>query len=89
MGKVNCKCGNQISDVACPSYYKGWLLSDIGYDMLEECDDIIPSSIDVWECRDCGAIAFGNHKDNGIIWYHPEEKPTESLMDRATKKEHS
>lgn len=86
MGKVNCKCGNQISDVADPCINKGWLVSDIALDVHGEecCVDVIQHGVDVWECRECGALAFGKHKDNGIIWYYPESKPEQPLMERAT-----
>jgi hypothetical protein len=86
MGKVNCKCGTQISDVGYPCSQKGWLMSDISQDFEGQKDacEIMQMSIDVWECLNCGAIAFGNRKDNGLRWYYPIEKPALALMEMAS-----
>jgi hypothetical protein len=88
MSKVNCKCGNQISDVSDPCRAKGRLVSDIALEANSECGcaiDVITHGIDVWECEECGGVAFGNHKDMGIVWYRPDDKPEKRLMERATK----
>ncbi len=88
MSKVNCRCGWQISNVCSPSINNGWLMSDIALDFPEDekkdsCE-IMDMCIDVWECRECGAIAFGKKKSNDVVWYYPEEKPAQALMERAT-----
>ena len=73
MGKLNCECGWQISDVASPCNVKGWLLTDHQLDEAEnfESCEIIGIARDVWECSKCGRIAFGNIVDNTVKWYTP------------------
>jgi hypothetical protein len=75
----------QISDVASPCRYKGRLMSDYTLDRIDTVDfgKILDLSIDVWECYGCGAIAFGNHIDNKIVWYNPETSPDQPLMVRS------
>jgi hypothetical protein len=87
MGKLNCRCGNQISDVCSPCSEKGWLIDDVSLEneVIDESANVIIVAVDVWECRDCGSIAFGNHKDNTVRWYRPDEKPEQSLMARANR----
>lgn len=85
MSKVNCKCGWQISNVVSPSHNNGWLISDLALEFEDQKDscEIMEIAIDVWECSQCGRIAFGNHKDRGVVWYTPDEKPEQTLIDRA------
>lgn len=91
MGKLNCRCGNQISSVCSPCSDTGILVSDISldYEAIEDSCSIITIGIDVWECKDCGSIAFGNHEDNKMRWYRPDEKPEQSLMVRAQRTNNS
>lgn len=80
MAKLKCKCGNEISNVISPSPNNAWLLSD---SILEnkkwEDIDIIEEGVDVWECRECGRIAFGNNHDNRVIWFFPEDSEYNSI----------
>ena len=85
MGKVNCPCGWQISDVGCPSAEIGYAISDTEQDDMA---DHIPSLTiiegrKIWECSQCGRIAFdyptrGN--PNGIKWYMPSDGLPGNLM---------
>lgn len=76
MSKVNCPCGNEISNVCSPSINNGWLLSDLDLEKMEETIesiDIVTVARDVWECHECGSIAIGNNTDNTIKWYSPKD----------------
>lgn len=77
MGKLNCPCGNQLSDVGDPSRNKGWVLRDI--DLEKDNVDPIGDGVDLWECHDCGRIAFGNNIDSTVKWFLPESGKPEKI----------
>ncbi len=85
MSKVNCVCGNQISDVCMPSVTGGYLLGECALDeredvsrKLDTADSLTCAAMDIgrdfWECDQCGRIAFGYPEDgpNKIRWWSPE-----------------
>lgn len=78
MSKVNCPCGNQLSDVACPSADKGHYISDEQLDDISSQYDsglneysLMEQMTDVWVCRKCNRIAFEN-SDRTLVWYFRE-----------------
>lgn len=75
MAKLNCPCGNQLSNIRSPNDYIGWLLSDISLESEDmwDCTTVSQKSRDVWECDECGRIAIGNHGNNNMKWYKPED----------------
>jgi len=79
MGKLRCPCGSQLSNVISPSRNNGWLLRDV--DLEKENADPIGDGVDVWECFDCGRIAFGNKKDNAVKWFSPDSGKPEKICD--------
>ena len=79
MGKLNCSCGSQLSDVADPSHSKGWLLRDIDLE-IEDVDPIV-DGVDVWECHNCGRLAVGNNDDRKVKWYLPENGEVGHITD--------
>jgi hypothetical protein len=81
MSKVDCRCGEQMSDVAYPSECKAYYLSDVDFD--DVCDKSrFGGSIDVmllldvmthvWVCSNCGRLAFERKADRHLMWYAPE-----------------
>lgn len=82
MGKLNCICGQQISNVQSPSSNNGYLLRDIDLEREDEFNvlAVIEMGRDVWECFSCGRIAIGNNKDNTVKWYKPEDEKPGNLM---------
>jgi len=70
MSKLLCPCGHTLSNSACPSTNIGWLLND--YEAESGELDPIEHGIEVWECHDCGRLAFGSRDDNLVKWYSPE-----------------
>ena len=86
MAKVKCKCGNTISNGSSPSHHQAWLFSDETKEKVIMEDKIIDAHddcIDLWECVECGRIAFGNRNDDEIVWYTPDAKPQQTLAERA------
>jgi len=84
MSNLNCPCGNQLSDVGVPSRNKGWMLRDIDIEdnpAIKGRPDPISDGVDVWECDECGRIAFGNNTDNTMKWFIPESGNYEKLCD--------
>lgn len=75
MAKLICPCGNQLSNVQCPSGNNGWFVTDEDTDNQIEWDTctVIEIGREVWECHDCGRVAFGNKKDAGVKWYEPAD----------------
>ena len=55
MSKVNCPCGNQMSDVSFPSNVTGYLIRSLDIDDAHVLDHI--PRRDIWECHECGRIA--------------------------------
>ncbi len=83
MSKLNCLCGNQLSNVLSPSQNNGWFVNDVAVDNQQDWDEctVIEIGRDVWECHECGRIAFGNKADPGVKWYAPEDgKPGHLTM---------
>ena len=83
MARLQCSCGNELSNVISPSSYNGWLVSDIQLDSIEGDVDstyFIREGRDVWECDQCGKIAIGNNKDNKVKWYLPEDRKSGKLF---------
>jgi len=76
MGKVNCPCGNQISDVADPCPYKSRLVSDTYLDSEDHFswEAIFDNSVDVWQCYECKRLAIGQQGNNKITWYTPRQE---------------
>lgn len=87
MGKLNCPCGEQLSNVSSPNEVEGYLISDMD---LEACGDIeavdvLSVSRGVWECSACGRLAFDwpNKNDRTVKWYLPENSEQGHLMKRS------
>lgn len=76
MGKLGCKCGWTISDVACPSSDTGTIFSE-----PQVWDRDFRSGVGVWECPRCGSIAI-DEKDKPchVIWYHPENRKCNNVV---------
>ena len=72
MTKVNCPCGNQMSDVGFPSHYVRMYITQKQWDDMPEA---IPAAQfgevahEFWQCDQCGRLGFG---DDPIRWYRPE-----------------
>jgi len=84
MGKVNCLCGKwQISDVGSPSINNGHLITDNDLDMDDDIklnsSQIMGISSYIWECCECGRIAF-EQEGNDLLWYKPENGKFAGLM---------
>ncbi|MCP4585343.1 hypothetical protein [Pseudoalteromonas sp.] len=87
MGKLNCPCGNQLSDVCQPNTIEGHLITCMEHDGMEEIIDsldIVTDSRGVWECHECGRLAFDypDKGDSTVKWYVPEDKKPGRLMER-------
>jgi hypothetical protein len=73
MARLKCICGRQLSSIQ--SCGVGRFLSDTvidSFDTWSACE-IITRSIEVFECPECGRLAFGNNKDSSVKWYKPED----------------
>lgn len=83
MSKINCPCGNQLSDVCYPYKHKGTILSETEVDSLENVGivskrpkfvdnaiEIILNGKEIWECPECGRLAVVM-EDDYIQWYLP------------------
>lgn len=87
MSKLNCICGNQISDVMFPNEYTGLIISSKTEDDFEDCagltmDDLNYCGRDIWECSKCGRLVV-NHPEinsNTVKWYKPEDGQSGHLM---------
>lgn len=77
MGRLMCLCGNILSDVSSPSINKGWMLKDS--DLEIDNVDPIEDGVDLWECHECGSIAFGNNQDASVKWFTPHSGQYEKL----------
>ena len=96
MSKLNCPCGNQMSNVSCPSSVEATLVTDWDADnicVLEDTEEMVDAIQDcrgMWECPECGRLGFNYPKrgDNRFKWYVPEDgKPghlCESKYDAAS-----
>lgn len=78
MGKLRCLCGNQISDVLCPSPNTGLLIRDRDMEAADGKDivGLLEIGRDVWECHECGRIAVmrpDGDCDAPAKWYKPED----------------
>ena len=73
MGRLNCICGRQLSSIQ--SVGIGRFMSDTVIDSIDTWDDgeVIIKSLEVFECPECGRLAFGNNTDNSVKWYKPED----------------
>ena len=87
MSKLNCHCGNQISNVVFPSEYTGLIISSKAEDDFEEVtsltmDDIRYGGRDIWECPECGRLAVNYPKinSNTVKWYKPEDNIKGDIM---------
>lgn len=76
MGRLRCPCGTTLSDVASPSQFKHWMVSD---PVAEEIDEDLSyvalcyKAKEVWECPDCGRLGmFDPGRNDGCKWYKPE-----------------
>jgi len=88
MSKVNCPCGNQLSNVCSPSSVEGYLLSGYQRDVISDDGQIQADKLcsilrDVWECQSCGrlAIAYPSRGDRTLKWYKPEDNIPGKLFD--------
>lgn len=74
MSKINCPCGNQLSDVSVPSINRAWLLTD---EQFENSDDLIDIAIlqtqlqAVWVCNECDRRGLED-KTGRVEWYARE-----------------
>ena len=82
MSKLNCICGNQISDVMCPNQYTGVIITSEEIDAFEGCEDIVRDGRDVWECPKCGrlAVSYPDKITSFVKWYKPEDSQCGNLM---------
>ena len=87
MGKLRCPCGNVISSVAHPNIAIGnvvtqWELDGIPYNDDNAARGAIDDGREVWECSDCGRLAFSYPKrdDNTVKWYSPDDGKPGHLM---------
>ncbi len=82
MGKLKCICNKwTISDVGDPCSEKGWFISDNSLNDNPDVElfDIVFKGREVFECQECGAIAFGHEKHNTVKWYKPIDVTTDRI----------
>ena len=80
VAKLECLCGNLLSNVACPNEIEGYLLTDMDVDVNKI--DPIEDGRSVWECDECGRLAFSHpgRQDCSVKWYRPEDGQPGGLM---------
>ena len=84
MGKLNCICGNRLSNVQSPNEVEGILIKDYDLDWEGEKDliQVLELGREVWECNECGrlAISYPDMNDRKMKWYKPENGEPGHLM---------
>lgn len=84
MAKLNCLCGNQLSNTSCPNQVQGVLIKDQAMEFEENrnCVQIAASGRSVWECDKCGRLAvnYPDKNSNKVKWYKPENGEPGHLM---------
>jgi len=84
MGKLRCKCGNILSNVASPNEVEGYLIKDqdLEFEGLRDSSDIMDIGRLVWECNECGrlAVSYPGKDDATVKWYVPEDGIPGGLM---------
>ena len=77
MGKLNCICGTQLSNVSCPNTVTGYFIKDTELEAADGRDQcgLMHLARGVWECYSCGRLAFcyPNKEDATVKWYLPED----------------
>ncbi len=79
MSRMDCKCGETLSNTAAPNDIQLRVYTDKEWDDILNCDSIEPWKIplpkyDVWKCPKCGRIyVFGEGYGPPIMVYKLEE----------------
>lgn len=82
MGKLRCMCGAVISNVAVPNNVEGRYFNNREEEHLyglqdhdESYEAFLDLCRDVWECEECGRLAFSypGKSDATVKWYRPED----------------
>ena len=83
MAKLNCPCGEQLSNVCVPNNIEGILLQDVEIKDNSTYEEIQDTGRSVWECKACGRLAFNYplKDDSRVKWYVPEDGKPGGLMD--------
>lgn len=86
MGKLNCICGTQLSNVSVPNTVTGLLLRDIDMEAADGADicKLMDIGRDFWECHHCGRIAVIWPRDDSgrVKYYKPEDGVPGNLCER-------
>lgn len=94
MSKVNCPCGNQISDVISPNNYTGIVITSKTLDSYYELEEtpcgknlmaetIHGDGLEMWECPECGRIAISVKRNSSEIkWYIPEDEKAIHILNQ-------
>jgi len=85
MAKLSCPCGEQLSNILSPNTIEGYLINDMqleGMDETIESISIVSNGRGVWECYNCGRLAFDFPKkgDSTVKWYLPDDGKPGKLM---------
>lgn len=84
MAKLECICGEVLSDSLVPSEYIGVLIGQCDVSDAEQSTRF-QRYRDVWECVRCGRLAIEFPKGTrDVKWYSPDDGQTGYLMRRAT-----
>lgn len=72
MAGMQCRCGNILSNTACPNDVELQVYTDEEWDELLDCEMIVPWEIkapkyDVWKCPKCKRIYVFEHGGNKVI----------------------
>lgn len=76
MARLDCVCGNLLSNVCFPNELEGNLRSTYGY-----------KDRSVWECPECGRLAIDLKDMQGytiVKWYDPEDGKVGNLFEVGT-----
>ena len=86
MAKLTCPCGAQLSNVTSPNTIEGYMVNNMQLinQMGETIEtlDLISIGRGIWECYECGRLAFDFPKirDSTVKWYLPEDGKPGRLM---------
>ena len=76
MARLQCLCGNHLSNVCCPNYLEGEIKGAYEYEHRN-----------VWECIECGRLSIDIKDAEGLTivkWYKPEDGTSGKLFNVST-----
>jgi len=79
MARLNCKCGEELSNNEMPNNIQLWVYTDFEWDSLTSTDIIETMSIsapprDVWRCTKCERLYFFENRDYRVAKIYTLEK---------------